>query len=660
MTSGYSFPHSKFTQPESYVFLQNYITILGQESHKNRLDNLDIHIRKYTEYLQRININKDYEIILHILKLKMQNDSYLEQFKLDLLGYIYSYIELIIAVIESIDINEIDSTINNLYMIIKYKIIYVIYKTIIILYSYYYYLDFINKTPKQILINFFSYGQNIDTIMNNFFAYLVSIITGNPTITVVNYDYRDAATKSKFFSIVINYFHINILNNPSQNIISKNHIIESYSKIIDKISSISHKQVAQYNFEDVIYMFIYKLYYYDVTTSILANYIKNLYITLPQYLGNCWFIAMLTCMSFSDLSKELLISKIRYIYDNNLYDIIHPNDKILFDNINEIITKITRDHRVYKEIKHDDCTDLVLFKKNFNFMTYIYAKYNEFKSMNPYDIDETIILNNSGSELYHYYYMAFEYNNQIITEQGLSSGNVPTPVGLHSIGLSIITTMYKIFNVKILYFYNYKNIHYFIQNTNNDPDPDIIFIQLYHMEYYYQQMSSNKNNFFTFIRDFSQLIKQIDDSTISFNGNIYKLDYIINKTEDDTTCTNCGHIISGIHYKNHEYYHDSATVMTFLDCSGEQIRIPCSLIKHKWTDKINSRYCIKSCFHNLSKIEDQQIESQQIIEDALCFNNENDILFAYVKQPRQPITSKQPKHQRNSRHPITSITSRAR
>ena len=48
MTSGYSFPHSKFTQPESYGFLQNYIKILGQEAHKNRLDNLDIHIRKYT------------------------------------------------------------------------------------------------------------------------------------------------------------------------------------------------------------------------------------------------------------------------------------------------------------------------------------------------------------------------------------------------------------------------------------------------------------------------------------------------------------------------------------------------------------------------------------------------------------------------------------
>ena len=71
-------------------------------------------------------------------------------------------------------------------------------------------------------------------------------------------------------------------------------------------------------------------------------------------------------------------------------------------------------------------------------MTYIYAKYNEFKSINPNDIDETIILNNLGSELYHYYYMAFKYNNQIITEQGLSSGNVPTPVGLQSIGLSII------------------------------------------------------------------------------------------------------------------------------------------------------------------------------------------------------------------------------
>jgi hypothetical protein len=147
----------------------------------------------------------------------------------------------------------------------------------------------------------------------------------------------------------------------------------------------------------------------------------------------------------------------------------------------------------------------------------------------------------------------------------------------------------------------------------------------------------------------------MENNTITYDDNTYKLDYIINKTEDYSTCTNCGHIISGIHYDKKEYYHDSDTIMTFLDCSGKQIRIPCSLIEHEWSRETNGRYCIKSCFHNYENIEDQQIDSEKIIENALCFNNQNDILFAYVKQPNQSLReTKKPLREIIPRDSITS------
>jgi hypothetical protein len=663
MASDYSF-HSKFAYPQSYFHLQEYATILDKKDYTNRLGFLNLNIPIYIKYLESVSINKDYNIIYHILYLKLNNPggADLEKFKFDILiQYIYKYFNLITTIMESINIAEIDTTNNKLYMTIKYKIIYVIYKTIIILYSYCYYLNIINNIPHNYLIYIFQ--DNINA-MDKFFSYLVSVVIPGKNISSIEqhkYDYDNPATKTTFLSHVINSFHIYILNNPSQYIISKNHIIESYSKIAHIIQSILQKQTisggAQYIFEDIIYILINKLYDYEVTTSILAKHIKNLYITLPQYNENCWLISMLTCMCFSDLSKDLLLSKINQIIASGKS--IPYNDKILFDTIHNIIINITLKHKVYSETIQSDCEFLQTFKNDFNYMSYIYHKYNEFitaNSANSINIDSTILSKNIGSEIYHYYLMAVAYNNQILNLDGLNRGSIILrPIGLQAFGLSIITTMYKIFDVSILFIHNFQNKMFFLQNSNDFENPEIIFIQLYNMDSYLSAMLGN-THLFTRI-DIYDKIDIIGDNTITYNGNTYKLDYIINKTEDYSTCTNCGHIISGIHYKKKEYYHDSDTIMTFLDCSGQQIRIPCSLIEHEWSRETTTteRYCIKSCFHNYENIEDQQIDSEKIIENALCFNNQNDILFAYVKQPNQSL--REPKKPLRERIPRDSITS---
>jgi hypothetical protein len=210
MASDYFF-HSKFAYPQSYFHLQEYAKILHEKDYKNRLGFLNLNIPIYIKYLESVSINKDYNIIYHILYLKLNNPcgADLEKFKFDILiQYIYEYLNLITTIMESINIAEIDTTNNKLYMTIKYKIIYLIYKTIIILYSYCYYLNIINNIPPEYLTYIFHDNINI---MDKFFSYLVSISIPGKDISSIEhhkYDYDNPATKTIFFSNVINSFHI--------------------------------------------------------------------------------------------------------------------------------------------------------------------------------------------------------------------------------------------------------------------------------------------------------------------------------------------------------------------------------------------------------------------------------------------------------------------
>jgi hypothetical protein len=87
---------------------------------------------------------------------------------------------------------------------------------------------------------------------------------------------------------------------------------------------------------------------------------------------------------------------------------------------------------------------------------------------------------------------------------------------------------------------------------------------------------------------------------INYNGNSYKLDYIIHGSNDKYTCINCGHVICGIHYENQEYYYDSRYKVDKLKCDSEKVNLPCPLLKSTWSDKItNDDYCYKleKCGH---------------------------------------------------------------
>ncbi len=142
-------------------------------------------------------------------------------------------------------------------------------------------------------------------------------------------------------------------------------------KIIDYISIEKHKLDNVYindekNFENIT---IITLNDYENDDDIhdyfiIVDYIKFIiliikdlyktpkqhYITLPQYEGICWFISMITSISYSDGSKNLLIEK----------DFHTKVDNDFSKYIYYIIDNITRKYKIYN--KDNYLTDCDLFK----------------------------------------------------------------------------------------------------------------------------------------------------------------------------------------------------------------------------------------------------------------------------------------------------------
>ncbi len=108
----------------------------------------------------------------------------------------------------------------------------------------------------------------------------------------------------------------------------------------------------------------------------------------------------------------------------------------------------------------------------------------------------------------------------------------------------------------------------------------------------------------------------------------------MNKTGDDFA-----HCISAIHYKDEEYYHDSSNKFTYKKCKkDENIYIPCSLIKEKWKNKIDTNTCYRlaKCTYNI-EYKDTTIDPKinDIIRNSIyrniCFTKDTRYRLCYVK-----------------------------
>jgi hypothetical protein len=106
-------------------------------------------------------------------------------------------------------------------------------------------------------------------------------------------------------------------------------------------------------------------------------------------------------------------------------------------------------------------------------------------------------------------------------------------------------------------------------------------------------------------------------------------------TDDKATCKNCGHCITGIHYKGEQYYYNSSYIQKEIKCDeDDKIRIPCSLIKQEWKPSRGnpkSHFCLKKCFYeDVQYNYDFEIE-KDFSKDNVCFNLETNFIYAYVK-----------------------------
>jgi hypothetical protein len=196
---------------------------------------------------------------------------------------------------------------------------------------------------KQVISAEVKNDKELDKDFDNFL--LEKIKTINPSPIIIKYN------NSLYYKYLLYLFNSNILNE-----------IYDYENtyIIDYINIEKSKLHNRYTIDDTLFENITIETFNDST---IVDYIKFIiliikdlyktpkqhYITLPQYQGICWFISMITSISYSDGSKNLLIEKKFQATDD-------------FSNyIYYIIDNITRQHKIYN--KDNYLTDCELFKK---------------------------------------------------------------------------------------------------------------------------------------------------------------------------------------------------------------------------------------------------------------------------------------------------------
>lgn len=502
-----------------------------------------------------------------------------------------------------------------------------------------------------------------------------------------NEDYKHSINNINEYCIyIIGLFNYNIFNKGLNN-----------KKILPRYTNID------------TFNFLASLYKYDINTlkninnllinnDILTQYIQTLiiqinnyiykpaeisYITLPQYDRICWFISILNCLTYSDMSKNLLIKKKqeipridkKHIFNEFIYYIIKnitstfkrytdgniTSDcniftelknkplKILKTIIKEEATsdKYTKDY--YLDILYKICDKIedIYFEPNKKIPSYILREINNNNLVDNYfiyvlidtilaeDYDINTILNKSI--IYGYNIQQKKdilalhiYNNRLIPL--LSSSRYLLNIDYKDYAIMnnhiyIITYFYNLLEISNNYYYYYKiNEEIFIKESNKttyNDNPDVIIIESCNYNPN-NNIKDNDSSFGGFLN--------IGDIEITFNRNRYKLDYMLHLSNDNISCPDCGHCISAIHYDNEEYIYDSKYTNLITHCEDNQISIPCPLIKQQWTDKIKTNTCyrLEKCgYIDISNSTINKIETNAY--SKLCYSFDSSIIYGYVK-----------------------------
>ena len=568
----------------------------------------------FYNYLDSIDINNNIDIgvfivdkYLHHIKSGKTNDEFdIIINKLIITNITKNYFEKIL---------EVYAKIKHTNLLINHYCLFFIYKIILLIFSYYHYIYYIYET----------YKKNKQVKFEKTY-YLI----------IIN-DFIEKFTENKRIDETNNLKIYNIISIKLDNIINK---FPHYTKNI--YCSIILKYI------DLLQQ-VYRL-------PISNNY-KNEYITIPQYMGNCWYISILTAFCYSDLSKKLILTKIgNDVMKNKLLSSTpHKSNKIFIETIDYIIKNITINYKKYGDEIKDNCINFTYLKENI--MDYIYMKYYELKK----NKELKYILNKYiGTNIYNYKVLndKIQINpnrkeiikNKLLTNDIIKKYNISVGANI-TYGFFIINSLYNIFNITTLYLYDYIDVssYYRQNNIEYEPEksinsPDIIFI---HKKEFIPEGNYTKI-------DKKKIIK-VDKNIIIYNNSKYKLDFILHSTDPYNTCENCGHCISGIHYNGTQYYHDSSFTTSNIKCDSTNIQIPCPFIQQKWINDIYNAekyliekdykqleniclFSMQKCFHKLTNINAQNLNKNIIKEYKLCFNNLFNLIYGYIK-----ITDEDPK-----------------
>ena len=265
---------------------------------------------------------------------------------------------------------------------------------------------------------------------------------------------------------------------------------------------------------------------------LLLNY--NDIFVIMNINGICWFNSLIYTTLYSDLSRKLVLEKIKS-FENN--DIISNN--LL--------------HRLIRIL-------LYMYKKPYQSM----ISYN-IHSLNQIISIYLLFICNFKENLLIKYDKDIKYICSNIDHLISNINDIPI---IAYTGFDYIYNIYSLFKIKTLkLLYNYKDIKlYNNKNINTINIPDIIAI--------------NYNKKYEFDNDdrFNNIKKDIGEKTIIYNGYSYNLDSSL------ITNKNITHQIAGIHINGIPVIYDSMSY-------NKKEKMLCNLFNFDWKSNLNKDFC---------------------------------------------------------------------